>query len=99
MPGDSIQARKQRMDELASLYLLGLLDHDDRHAFEEMLRQRDADALFAFRSFADAAAEYAGSYGRQRPPVALKSRLMERIRKTDQERSQSPSETRSNSRG
>jgi anti-sigma-K factor RskA len=88
MLDDSTQARKQRMDELASLYLLGLLDHHDRHAFEELLQRRDSDAMLAFRSFADAAAEYAGTYGRQRPPVALKSRLMERIRQTGQEGNQ-----------
>ena len=85
MANEFTPARKQHMDELASLYLLGLLDRDDMRAFEEMLRSHDTGATLAFRSFAGAAAEYASAQVRTRPPAALKHRLMQRIQGTDQE--------------
>ena len=71
MPDETTQGGKERMDELASLYLLGLLAHQDRRSFEEMLQAHDDGATVAFRSFADA--EYVSVQVHSRPPAALKS--------------------------
>ena len=90
MPDETTQGRKQWMDELASLYLLGLLDHKDRRSFEEMLQAHDDGATLAFRSFADAAAEYVSVQVHSRAPAALKSKLMQRIQKTGQEGKSKP---------
>ncbi|MEP7361828.1 MAG: cupin domain-containing protein [Acidobacteriota bacterium] len=85
MADETIQGRKRQMDELAVLYLLGLLDPGASRSFEAMLQSSGGEAMLAFRPFADAAAESAGAYDRELPRAALKSRLMERIRTTDQE--------------
>lgn len=84
MPDEKAYARKQRLDELASLYLSGLLDAEEKRSFEELLQARGEGASLAFRSFADTAAEFTSAQARSHPPAALKTRLMQRIQHTDQ---------------
>ena len=76
------------LQELASLYVLGLLDPADQHAFEDLLRSAHPAALAALRSHANAAAELALSQAAAQPPAALKARLLDRIRSTPQVRPQ-----------
>lgn len=76
------------LQELASLYVLGLLEPADQHAFEDLLRSAHPAALAALRSHANAAAELARSQTAAQPPAALKARLLDRIRTTPQARPQ-----------
>jgi len=74
--------------ELAPLYVLGLLEPGDRHAFEDLLRAADPAALSALRTYSNAAAELARTQAHTQPPAALKARLLDRIHTTPQVRPQ-----------
>ncbi len=90
MPDGKMQARTRHLEELASLYLLGLLDEGERRSFEELLQTRDEGSSLAFRSFANTVAEFTCAQARSRPPEALKAKLMQRIQHTVQAGKEKP---------
>lgn len=88
------QPHHHDLQELASLYVLGLLEPAAQHAFEDLLRSAHPAALAALRSHSNAAAELALSQASAQPPAALKARLLDRIRSTPQANSPSTPQAR-----
>jgi anti-sigma factor ChrR (cupin superfamily) len=80
MPEDTMPAgnAREKLEEQAALYALGLLPESEIAEFERLL-DTDSTAREAVRVYAETAAELAAALPAQRPRPDVRQRMMERV--------------------